>query len=81
MALTENDIDKIAGLARLKLNSQEKQRFLTNLNNILEYMEIIDEIDMESSEEMQHVLSQPTPFRDDIAKPGLACEEILPDAH
>ncbi len=66
MALTENDIDKIARLARFRPDKKEKQRLLTDLNRILEYMEIIDEIDIENYEKIKHVLSQPTPFRDDI---------------
>jgi len=66
MALTENDIDKIARLARFRPDKKEKQRLLTDLNRILEYMEIIDEIDIENYEKIKHVLSRPTRFRDDI---------------
>ncbi|HHE64940.1 MAG TPA: Asp-tRNA(Asn)/Glu-tRNA(Gln) amidotransferase subunit GatC [Bacteroidetes bacterium] len=77
MAITENGIDKITKLAQLKPNRQEKQRLLADLNRILEHLEIIDKIDMEKSEEMQHQLSEQTPFRNNIAITGSTREEIL----
>jgi len=48
MILTEKDIDKIAELAHLKPAPDEKKRLLIDLNNILKYMEIIKEVDIDS---------------------------------
>ena len=48
MALSKDDIEKIAKLAHLKPTEKEKERLLADLNKILEYMEIINENDIRS---------------------------------
>lgn len=58
MALTDDDIDKIARLARLRPTSGEKRKLLSDLNKILEYMEIIDEIDIEGVKGMSNAIPQ-----------------------
>jgi aspartyl-tRNA(Asn)/glutamyl-tRNA(Gln) amidotransferase subunit C len=80
MALTDDDIDKIVRLARLKPTAEEKRRLLSDLNKILEYMEIINEIDIESIEEMSHTVLRETPFREDIARPGLSQKDAILNA-
>ena len=49
MILTEKDIDKIAELAHLKPALDEKKRLLIDLNNILKYMEILEEVDIDNA--------------------------------
>lgn len=80
MALTDDDIDKIARLARLKPTAEEKRRLLSDLNKILEYMEIIDEIDIEGVEEMSHTALRETPFREDVVKTGLSQKDAILNA-
>ena len=80
MALTYDDIDKIARLARLKHTPEEKRKLLSDLNKVLEYMEIIDEIDIEGIDEMSHITHQQTPFRDDVVKTGLSQKDALSNA-
>ncbi len=65
MALSKDDLEKIAKLAHLKPTEKEKERLLADLNKILEYMEIINESDIEEITELQPVHPQSTPFRDD----------------
>ncbi len=42
--LTIKDVEKVASLARLKLTDKEKEMFLTQLDNILSYIEKLNEI-------------------------------------
>ena len=46
MNLDESDIEKIAALAKLKLDSGGKQKLLVDLNTILSHMIVIDEADL-----------------------------------
>ncbi len=80
MALTEDDVDKIARLARLKPTPEEKRKLLEDLNKILEYMKVIDEIDVSGVEEMSHAAQLSTPFREDFIKQGLTQDEALLNA-
>lgn len=80
MALTEDDVDKIARLARLKPTPEEKLKLLEDLNKILEYMHVIDEVDVSGVEETSHAAQLATPFREDIEERGLTAEEALRNA-
>jgi len=80
MILTEKDIDKIAELAHLKPTLDEKKRLLVDLNNILKYMEIIEEADIENIHEIQLGSSKPTPLRNDTVKLGLSQKDALLNA-
>jgi len=66
MALNPSDIDKIAKLARLRLNIKEKDKLLVDLNKILEHMEIIDEIETDLEEK-----SAPQQRGDSSPKPNI----------
>jgi len=80
MTLTEADVDKIARLARLKPTAEEKRKLLEDLNKILEYMRVIDEIDVSGVDEMSHAAHLPTPFREDIVEQGLTADDALRNA-
>jgi aspartyl-tRNA(Asn)/glutamyl-tRNA(Gln) amidotransferase subunit C len=86
MNLTEKDIDKLASLARLKLSADEKTRLHKELNKILEYMEIIDELSTDMINDISLFrpgsISRETsmPLRDDIPQQGLTGDDALRNA-
>ena len=43
--ITKADIEKLAKLSRLKLTEQEKEKYATDMENILAYIKIIDKCD------------------------------------
>lgn len=81
MSISVNDIEKIASLAKLRLKEGDKQRLFVDLNKILDYMEIIDELDTGEVPEMSHPSEGKTLLRDDKVQAGLDREKALKNTH
>ncbi len=73
-------IDHVAQLARLKLTEEEKARFSEQLNQIVDYIDQLNELDTSSTEPTSHVLPLNNVFREDELKrivPVDSNEELL----
>lgn len=80
MALTLEDVETIASLARLKLSQQEKVDFARQLGQILAHFQHLQRLDTESVAPTSHPLPLTNVFRDDVVAPSLAQEEALANA-
>jgi len=80
MTALKFDIEKVAELAMLELTPEQKVRFGKQLNEILAYMEKLNELDTENIKPLGHVLEISTPFRKDEAAPSMDREKILMNA-
>jgi aspartyl-tRNA(Asn)/glutamyl-tRNA(Gln) amidotransferase subunit C len=74
------EIEAVARLARLGLSAEEKEKFGRQLNDVLLYMEKLDELPLEGVEPLSHVLPLKNVFRDDTPRPGLDQEQALANA-
>ncbi len=68
MAVTEDDVRRVADLARLQLSHEEKVLLTEELNRILSYMEKLDELDTRDVEPTSHVVPVSNPLRADEAE-------------
>ncbi|HMN24440.1 MAG: Asp-tRNA(Asn)/Glu-tRNA(Gln) amidotransferase subunit GatC [Ignavibacteriaceae bacterium] len=80
MAVTKNDIEKIAELAQLKFSEAELENFTPQMNEILNYMEKLNELDTENVEPLSHPIEQTNVFREDELKNSITTEEALKNA-
>lgn len=80
MSVTEKEVDYIANLARLRLSDHERSTFAKDLNKILKYMELLNQVDTEDVEPLEHVHELSTVFRKDEAQDPLPHEEVLKNA-
>jgi len=80
MSVTLNDLEKIAQLARLTLKEDEKEKFLDQVNQILKYVEKLNEVDTEGIEPLSHSMDLVNVMRDDKEKPSLPQKEALANA-
>ncbi len=80
MSVTIKDVEHIAELARLEFNESEKQKLTHELNEILKYVEKLDELDTSNVEPLSHVIELSNVFRDDVVKPSISTEEALKNA-
>ncbi|MFB3897317.1 MAG: Asp-tRNA(Asn)/Glu-tRNA(Gln) amidotransferase subunit GatC [bacterium] len=80
MPVTITDVEHVAYLARLHLNETEKAAFLKDLNQILAYVEKINELDTSAVEPTSHVLPLRNVFRVDAMKPSPGKQEMLQNA-
>ena len=73
-------IDQIAELARLNLKPEERARLSKNLEEILAYVDQLQEIKTEGIEPTSHVLSIENVFRKDRVKSSEISEGVLKHA-
>jgi len=80
MSVTRKDVEHIAELARLKFKDEELESFTVQLNEILAYMEQLNELDTENVEPLLHPVENSNVFRNDLMKPSIDREDALKNA-
>jgi len=80
MALIREEVLHVAKLARLSLNPEEVDLFTRQLNNILAYVEKLQEVDTDGVPPMAHAVPIFNVFREDEVAPSLSRDEGLANA-
>ena len=73
-------LDHVANLARINLTSEEKERFSAQLNDVLAYIEQLNEVNVEGVEPTAHAFPVVNVWAADVAEPGLSVEDALRNA-
>lgn len=68
MKLTSQEIEKIATLARLELSAKEKVMYAEQLSVVLDYVETLNEVDIEGVRETCQVTGLEDVMREDEVK-------------
>ena len=77
MSLTREQVEKASLLARLRLAETELDEMTRQLGGILEYVDLLGEVDTEGVEPMAHAVERANVFRDDEVRPSLPREASL----
>jgi aspartyl-tRNA(Asn)/glutamyl-tRNA(Gln) amidotransferase subunit C len=77
--LSQQEVARIASLARLELTAEELTLFTEQLSDILVYVEQIRAVDTAGVRPTSHVLSRPTDRMDRLA-PSLSLADALSNA-
>jgi len=77
MKISRKEVAHIAALARLSFSEEEMELFAEQLNQILIYMEKLDEIDTTGIKPTYHALDLTNVFREDQIKPSLSTQKLL----
>lgn len=80
MALTIEEVEHIAELARLKLSDDEKKRYREQLSAILDYAGRLQQLNTADIPPTSSVLPERSVLRPDEPRPGLTPEELLQNA-
>lgn len=80
MAVTLEDVRKVALLARLRFSPDEERRLISDLNQVLDYVAALDELDTSDVAPTAHVLPISNVFRKDEKRPSLSQAEALANA-
>lgn len=82
MALSLEEVRRIAALARLRLSPEEERTFAEQLSAILGYVEQLKELDVSGVEPMTHALAAggEVPLRGDALQDSLPPGEALANA-
>ncbi len=80
MSLTRQEVEKIAHLARLALTDAEIAEYQVQLSAVLDYAEILNELDLNDIEPTAHAVSRNNVVREDTVEPSLPMEDVLRNA-
>lgn len=80
MKITKQEVEYVAHLARLEFQEEEKEKFTHQLNNILTYVEKLNEVDTTNVESETHAISLQNAFRGDDVRESLPHDLSLANA-
>jgi len=80
MALTTKEVEHVALLARLRLSPEEIEKMRAQLSNILEYIDMLKEVDVAGVPPTAQVTDLLNIMRADEVHPSLPPEDVLANA-
>ena len=80
MALTTEQVDHVATLARLGLSDEERERLREQLSTILGHIDRLRELDTSAVPPTAQVIPLDPVLRDDEVRPSLTVEQVLANA-
>lgn len=80
MKLTTSEVEYVAKLARLDVTDTEKEKFTAQLNDILLYIDKLNELDTAGITPMTHAIAVTNAFREDTVRASLGTEKALANA-
>ncbi|MFQ5705863.1 MAG: Asp-tRNA(Asn)/Glu-tRNA(Gln) amidotransferase subunit GatC [bacterium] len=80
MFISEQEVEKIAALAKLRFSKAEQARIAGQLRKIVSYVEKLDELDTEHVAPTHQVIDVKNVLRKDEVEPWLSQDEALQNA-
>jgi aspartyl-tRNA(Asn)/glutamyl-tRNA(Gln) amidotransferase subunit C len=80
MTITLETVRQIAELARLEITPIEAEKMQADLNQILDWMDTLNELDTTDVEPLVHLSPEINQWREDIAQNTLPKEQALQNA-
>lgn len=80
MSLTRADVEKVSLLGRLLLSPAELDTMTTQLSQVVDYMNLLAELDTDGVEPMAHAVEMSNVFRADEVTPSLDRKDALANA-
>jgi len=80
MKITPEQVDYVALLGRLTLEPEEKRKYMSQLDDILGYMDMLSEVPTDHVKPMSGTVELYTPLREDEVHHSLSIEDALANA-
>ncbi len=80
VSISRQEIEKVALLARLRLSPEELETMTAQLGQILDYVQLLSELDTDGVEPMAHAVELTNVLRDDEVRPSLDRGDALAGA-
>jgi aspartyl-tRNA(Asn)/glutamyl-tRNA(Gln) amidotransferase subunit C len=80
MKVTRETIEHVANLARLNLTENEKQRLSSEMEDIISYVDKLNQLDTAAVKPMEHVIPISNVLREDVVRESFEREKILTNA-
>jgi aspartyl-tRNA(Asn)/glutamyl-tRNA(Gln) amidotransferase subunit C len=78
--LSRDQVLHVARLARLELTDEEIERFGSELSKVLDYIETINQLDLDDVPPTSHVINVENALREDAPRPSLPPDVALANA-
>lgn len=80
MPISLEDVEHVAGLAKLELSAEEKAKFQTDLDKVIKYVDQLNELDTENVPVTSHVIPIQNVLREDKVLPSISRQKALANA-
>lgn len=80
MQITNELVSYVANLSRIKLDENEISEMQSQMSEIVNYMDILNQLDTENIEPLSHIFNITNIMRDDEVRDSYEREEILKNA-
>ena len=80
MKISSREVEYVAHLARLEITDKEKEKFTAQLNDILLYIDKLNELDTKGVEPMSHAIAINNAFREDKVVDSIGTDQALANA-
>ena len=80
MSLTKEEVLKIAKLSKLSFEEVEIEKFQVELNDILKYIDMLNEVDTSEVQPLVHINDVVNNFREKEEKSSIEMEKVLLNA-
>ena len=77
MSIDNSTVKKVAKLARIEINEEEETTLITELNNILGWVDELKQVNTDSVEPMLSVFNESMQMREDKAESNFDNSQIL----
>ena len=79
-SITRSDVEHLARLARLQLTDDELEHYAGQLDVILQSVARVSEVAADDIPPTSHPVPMDNVYRDDVARPGLARDQVAAQA-
>ena len=80
MEINDELVDKLATLARLSFNAEEKESIKADLSKMISFVEKLNEVDTTGVEPLLHITKETNIMREDVVIQTITREEALKNA-
>ena len=80
MQITKELVSYVAQLSRIKLDDSETEEMQKQMGAIVDYMDILNQLNTDDIEPLSHIFSITNVMRDDVTAPSYDRKEILKNA-
>ena len=80
MKLSNKEVEYVARLARLEISDKETEKFTAQLNDILGYIDKLNELNTEGVAPMSHAIAVTNAFREDKVVDSIGTDKSLVNA-
>lgn len=78
--IDSSSIERIAELSKLSLSIEQKDDIINQFKNIISSIDVINSLELDEVEPLEHIVDLPDIFREDCIKDSLSIQDTLKNA-